>query len=89
MAHLLQIESSVVLKPFFMKLTTSELHAIMTSGFATVAGSMFAATIEFGVGFYLLAMSLFFCLFLFDSLRPIYNLSVIEGQFYWVEPVLS
>ena len=50
----------MVLKPFFMKLTTSELHAIMTSGFATVAGSMFAATIEFGVCFYLLAMSLFF-----------------------------
>ena len=44
-----QLESSVALKPFFLKLTTSELHAVMTSGFATVAGSIFAATIEFGV----------------------------------------
>lgn len=45
----LQLESSVILKPFFMKLTTSELHSVMTSGFATIAGAMFAATIEFGV----------------------------------------
>ena len=44
-----QLESSVALKPFFLQLTTSELHAVMTSGFATIAGSMFAATIEFGV----------------------------------------
>ena len=39
----------MVLKPFFLKLTTSELHSVMTSGFATMAGSMFAAFIEFGV----------------------------------------
>lgn len=44
-----QLESSVALKPFFLQLTTSELHAVMTSGFATIAGSMFAATIEFGI----------------------------------------
>ena len=32
-----------------MKLTTSELHALMTSGFATVAGTVIAAYVEFGV----------------------------------------
>ena len=44
-----QIESSVALKPFLMKLTRSELHALMTSGFATVAGTVIAAYVEFGV----------------------------------------
>ena len=44
-----QLESSVALKPFFLKLTTSELHAVMTSGFATIAGSLFAVMVEFGV----------------------------------------
>ena len=44
-----QVESSVALKPFLMKLTRSELHALMTSGFATVAGTVIAAYIEFGV----------------------------------------
>ena len=32
-----------------MKLTRSELHALMTSGFATVAGTVIAAYVEFGV----------------------------------------
>lgn len=44
-----QVESSVALKPFWMKLTESELHAVMTSGFATVAGTIIAAYVEFGV----------------------------------------
>ena len=46
---LFQIASTVALKPFLMKLTRSELHALMTSGFATVAGSVMAAYVEFGV----------------------------------------
>lgn len=46
---LLQVESSVVLKPFLNDLTFSELHAVLTSGFATVAGTVIAAYIEFGV----------------------------------------
>ncbi|KAL4240292.1 hypothetical protein ACF0H5_001085 [Mactra antiquata] len=44
-----QVESSVALRPFWNKLTESELHAIMTSGFATVAGTVIAAYIGFGV----------------------------------------
>ncbi|XP_060072660.1 sodium/nucleoside cotransporter 1-like [Ylistrum balloti] len=44
-----QVESSIALKPFFSDLTLSELNAVMTSGFATVAGTVIAAYIEFGV----------------------------------------
>lgn len=44
-----KVESSVVLKPFLNDLTNSELHAVLTSGFATVAGTVIAAYIEFGV----------------------------------------
>ncbi|KAK3108785.1 hypothetical protein FSP39_015702 [Pinctada imbricata] len=44
-----QVESSVALKPFLATLTDSELNAVMTSGFATVAGTVIAAYVEFGV----------------------------------------
>ncbi|OWF53707.1 solute carrier family 28 member 3-like [Mizuhopecten yessoensis] len=44
-----QVESSIALKPFLRDLTLSELNAVMTSGFATVAGTVIAAYIEFGV----------------------------------------
>uniref|UniRef100_A0A8W8K227 Sodium/nucleoside cotransporter n=1 Tax=Magallana gigas TaxID=29159 RepID=A0A8W8K227_MAGGI len=44
-----QVASSVILKPFLNDLTNSELHAVLTSGFATVAGTVMAAYIEFGV----------------------------------------
>ena len=37
------------MKPFIHKLTKSELHAVMTGGFATVAGSYIAVLIEVGV----------------------------------------
>ena len=37
------------MKPFVYKLTKSELHAVMTGGFATVAGSYIAILIEVGV----------------------------------------
>ncbi|WAR02831.1 S28A3-like protein [Mya arenaria] len=44
-----QVESSVALRPFWMRLTESEMHAVMTSGFATVAGTLFGAYVKFGV----------------------------------------
>ena len=44
-----QAESVVVVSPYMNKLTKSELHAIMTGGFATVAGSYMAVLIEVGV----------------------------------------
>lgn len=34
-------------------MTKSELHAVMSGGFATIAGSVMAAYISFGVSFFL------------------------------------
>ncbi|XP_031786980.1 solute carrier family 28 member 3 isoform X2 [Nasonia vitripennis] len=41
-------ESPLLIKPYLGKLTTSEIHAIMCSGFATVSGTVMAAYIKFG-----------------------------------------
>lgn len=41
-------ESPLIIKPYLKSLTKSELHSIMTSGFATVSGTVFAAYISFG-----------------------------------------
>lgn len=41
-------ESCLVIKPYLKDLTKSEYHAVMTAGFATVSGSVFAAYITFG-----------------------------------------
>lgn len=41
-------ESCIIMKPFLYKLTKSELHAVMTGGFATVAGSYIALLIQVG-----------------------------------------
>ena len=38
-----QTEAPLMIKPFFEKMTMSELHAVMTGGFATVAGGVLAA----------------------------------------------
>ena len=44
-----QTEAPLVIKPYIGSLTISELHAVMTGGFATVAGGVLAAFISFGV----------------------------------------
>ncbi|XP_044260564.1 sodium/nucleoside cotransporter 2-like [Tribolium madens] len=41
-------ESPFLLKPFLDHLTDSEIHSIMTSGFASVSGTVLAAYISFG-----------------------------------------
>ncbi|XP_066597196.1 uncharacterized transporter YutK [Prorops nasuta] len=41
-------ESALLIKPYVSKLTSSELHTIMCSGFATVSGTVLAAYISFG-----------------------------------------
>lgn len=46
------MESSIALKPFINDVSRSELNAIMTGGFATVAGTVIGAYIEFGVLIY-------------------------------------
>ncbi|CAG2178005.1 unnamed protein product, partial [Oppiella nova] len=42
-------EAPLMIKPFLSAMTKSELHAVMTGGFATIAGSVMAAYINFGV----------------------------------------
>lgn len=42
-------EAPLVVRPFLSKMTKSELHTVMTGGFATIAGSVMAAYIFFGV----------------------------------------
>ncbi len=39
----------IPLQPYLSKLTKSEIHTVMTSGFATIAGTVMAAYISFGV----------------------------------------
>lgn len=42
-------ESPLMIRPFLNDMTMSELHAVMTGGFATIAGSVLGAYISFGV----------------------------------------
>lgn len=44
-----QGESAMLIKPFIAHLTKAEIHQIMTSGFATIAGSVLVAYIGLGV----------------------------------------
>lgn len=44
-----QGESAMLIKPFIRHLTEAELHQVMTSGFATIAGSVLAAYIGLGI----------------------------------------
>jgi len=38
-----------MIKPLLQDMTKSEMHAVMTGGFATIAGSVLATYILFGV----------------------------------------
>lgn len=44
-----QTEAPLIIKPYLSALTMSELHAVMTGGFATIAGGVMAAYISFGI----------------------------------------
>ncbi|MBE9080115.1 NupC/NupG family nucleoside CNT transporter [Romeria aff. gracilis LEGE 07310] len=44
-----QTEAPLVIKPYVATMTQSELHAVMTGGFATVAGGVLAAYVSFGI----------------------------------------
>lgn len=44
-----QTEAPLLIKPYVSSMTQSELHAVMTGGFATIAGGVMAAYISFGV----------------------------------------
>ena len=45
----MQTDAPLAIRPLLPDLTRSEIHAVMTGGFATIAGSVFAAYIIFGV----------------------------------------
>ncbi|ELU16284.1 hypothetical protein CAPTEDRAFT_160388 [Capitella teleta] len=44
-----QTEAPLVIRPIISDMTKSELHAVMTGGFATIAGGVLASYIHFGV----------------------------------------
>lgn len=44
-----QTEAPLLIKPYVGSMTMSELHAVMTGGFATIAGGVLAAFVSFGV----------------------------------------
>jgi concentrative nucleoside transporter, CNT family len=44
-----QTEAPVMIRPFLRTLTASELTAVMAGGFATIAGSVMAAYVRFGI----------------------------------------
>lgn len=46
---LFKTEAPLMIQPFLKDMTNSELHAVMTGGFATIAGSVLGAYINFGV----------------------------------------
>ncbi|MBD2090017.1 NupC/NupG family nucleoside CNT transporter [Microcoleus sp. FACHB-1515] len=44
-----QTEAPLLIKPYVPTMTQSELHAVMTGGFATISGGVMAAYISFGI----------------------------------------
>ncbi|XP_038640423.1 sodium/nucleoside cotransporter 1 [Scyliorhinus canicula] len=44
-----QTEAPLLIRPYLNDLTKSEIHAVMTGGFATIAGSVLGAYISFGI----------------------------------------
>ncbi len=49
LVSLLQTESILLIRPYISMLTLSEIHAVMTGGFASVSGTILGAFISFGV----------------------------------------
>ena len=45
----IQTESPLLIRPILPAMTRSEIHAVMTGGYATIAGGVLAAYILFGV----------------------------------------
>ncbi|KAM8972199.1 sodium/nucleoside cotransporter 2-like [Pelodytes ibericus] len=44
-----QTEAPLLIRPYLPEMTKSEIHAVMTGGFATIAGSVMGAYISFGI----------------------------------------
>lgn len=45
-----QTEAPLLIRPYLADMTLSEVHAVMTGGFATISGTVLGAFISFGVG---------------------------------------
>uniref|UniRef100_A0A8D0DNI6 Sodium/nucleoside cotransporter n=1 Tax=Salvator merianae TaxID=96440 RepID=A0A8D0DNI6_SALMN len=43
------VEALLLIRPYLPELTRSEIHAVMTGGFSTIAGSVLGAYISFGI----------------------------------------
>lgn len=44
-----QTEAPILIKPYIKDMTKSEIHAVMTGGFATIAGGVFAGFVAMGI----------------------------------------
>uniref|UniRef100_A0A4W3J574 Sodium/nucleoside cotransporter n=1 Tax=Callorhinchus milii TaxID=7868 RepID=A0A4W3J574_CALMI len=44
-----QTEAPLLIRPYLPEMTKSEIHAVMTGGYATIAGSVLGAYISFGI----------------------------------------
>jgi CNT family concentrative nucleoside transporter len=44
-----QTEAPLLVRPFLPRMTKSEIHAVMTGGFATIAGGVFVLYVSFGI----------------------------------------
>lgn len=53
-SYFVQTEAPLLIRPMIQKMTKSELHAVMVGGYATIAGSVMATYILFGVRFFAL-----------------------------------
>ena len=45
----LQTEAPLLIRPYLADMTLSEIHVVMTGGYATIAGSLLGSYISFGV----------------------------------------
>ena len=49
LCYVVQTEAPLMIRPLLKDMTKSELHAVMTGGFATISGSVLAGYIHYGV----------------------------------------
>ena len=67
-----------MIRPFLAKLTNSEIHAILTGGFATIAGSVMAAYVLIGVRL----IQLLLCVSQWEKISTTSNACVIQQNVY-------
>ena len=74
-----QAETVTMIRPLLPKMTLSELHTVMTNGFATVAGSTLATYILYGVSlaYILYGVSLVYILYGVCIVNFLYGVSLV------------